>query len=369
MRVGIVAWEYPPKHSGGLGIHLEGLINELKHKAEIIVFMPEQNAPKNIEGVELVKIKSSERDMDFVDEVNDRIVDLVEKEKLDIFHCQDWVSFRSAIKISEKKICPVVCSIHSTVNDRSGRMVSRKNPLFILERNGLHSSTSIITVSDYMKQQLVNVFKISPAKIFVIQNGIKHKEVKTQNTGEEGVLFVGRVTEQKGLEYLVYALRDSKEKLTVLGDGHLEQSVKTFAKLLGVNADFMGFVRDKNKIFSQLSKSKIFVMPSVSEPFGIVALESMAAKKPMIISKYSGIADFLVNDKHCIIVDPFKPEEISSAIKKLDDKKLREHLVENSYTLLESGIFSWELIAERTIEVYKSSLNSFFSEAPITSIS
>ncbi|PIO00357.1 hypothetical protein COT72_01470 [archaeon CG10_big_fil_rev_8_21_14_0_10_43_11] len=357
MRVGIIAWEYPPKHSGGLGVHLEGLISELKHCAELVVFMPARNAPKTIAGVELVTFESDTHNHDFIADVNQKIVDYVKTHPLDILHAQDWVSYHAAISVKNLGLCPVVCSIHSTIHDRSGRFVREKNQHKTLEKKGLDAADAVITVSEYTKKQLVRDFSIPAQKITVIPNAIRLEDVSKTTKKRKDVLFLGRITEQKGLEYVLYALRNSPHKLIVLGDGHLADATRSFAKLIGAHAEFRGFVREKKVIFDALKNARAFVMPSVSEPFGIVALEAFAAKCPAILSKYSGVSDFLQDKLHALIIDPHKPQEIIDALACLDDEQFASKLAHNAYHLLEEGTFSWERVAKKTCDVYASILN------------
>lgn len=354
MRVGIVAWEFPPKLTGGLGRHLYGLITALKKNTELIIYMPEQNAPETIEGVTLKKFDSEKSGDNFVKDVNRKIAEQVKKDGLSLLHCQDWVSFYTVLLVKKSKICPVICSIHSTVHDRSGRIVSEKNKYLQLETRALKKADAIITVSNYMKKRLNKHLKIKNEKIFVIPNGISHKETKFSEKEGKNILYFGRITEQKGVEYLLYAMKQMpNEKLIVLGGGHLQDSVESFAKMLKVDATFLPFTNNQDEIDKIIADSKMVIMPSISEPFGLVALEAIAAKRATILSKFSGVSEYLEHNKHTIIINPLKPEEITRAIKLLQNDETRREIVANAYELLESGKLSWENVADITRGLYE----------------
>ncbi|MBR9678843.1 MAG: glycosyltransferase family 4 protein [Nanoarchaeota archaeon] len=360
MRIGVASWEYPPNHTGGLGRHVEGLTKSLsKLGHEVFVFIPERNCPDGVEGINFVKIHSKKKGFTWIRDVNELIVQKALELKLDVFHAQDWITFPSMIEL--KPFLPVVCSIHSTEHDRAGRILKQKNYSLELEENGLRVCDGVITVSDFMKKQLVGLFNVAEGKVNVIPNGVVSSDFSSDGSGGN-ILFLGRLTEQKGVEYLLYALKDYEfsGKIVILGDGHLQKSLKCFVDNLGLRDKivFVGFVNDDELIKLHLSNASVLVMPSLREPFGIVALEGASAKVPLILSKSAGVSEFFTHDENALLIDPTNPSEIISSFDKLKDEELRSKLVDSAFDLVNSDVFDWNKIAEKTVRVYENFTSS-----------
>jgi 1,4-alpha-glucan branching enzyme len=358
MRIGVATWEYPPKHTGGLGRHVGGLTQALARMGhEVFVFIPKRNAPAFVEGINLVKVSSKKKGFTWIREVNERIVHKALELSLDVFHAQDWITFPSAVELRTYNRFPIVCSIHSTEHDRAGRVLEQKNYALELEEQALKVCNAVITVSDYMKNQLVGLLGISEGRVSVIPNGIDLEGFDVKGAGKN-ILFIGRLTEQKGVEYLLYALKDYDfdGKIVVLGDGHLKVALSKFAESLGMGGrvEFTGFVSDDDEIRRHLGEARVLVMPSVREPFGIVALEGAGAKVPLILSKGAGVSEFFSDGVNALVVDPSKPKDVVKRIKQLEDENLRGKLVKNAFALVSSDVFSWSRIAQETVRVYES---------------
>lgn len=355
MRIGIASWEYPPKHTGGLGRHVEGLSKSLARAGhEVFIFIPERNYPGLVEGINFVSINSRKKGFTWIREVNEEIVGQALKIGLDVFHAQDWITFPSAIELKSYNKFPVVCSVHSTEHDRAGMIVREKTYSLELEERGLKACDRVITVSNYMKNQLINLFSVPEGKISVIPNGIVPDSFSAGGNGKD-VLFMGRLTEQKGVEYLLYALKDYgfDGRIVVLGDGHLKNSLENFSKNLGLsNVVFPGFVRDDEVIRDYLSCAGVMVMPSMREPFGIVALEAACAGVPLVLSRTAGVSEFFTHGKDALLVDPTNPAELVEAVRRLDDDAFRDKLVSNARELVNSDVFNWDRIAEKTVSIY-----------------
>jgi glycogen(starch) synthase len=356
MRIGVASWEYPPKHTGGLGRHVEGLTKSLsKLGHEVFVFIPERNCPHSVDGITFVKIKSKKKGFTWIRDVNEGIAQKSLELDLDVFHAQDWITFPSAIEL--KPFLPVVCSIHSTEHDRAGRVLKQKNYSLELEENGLRICDAVITVSGFMKEQLVSLFNVPEGKVNVIPNGVVSSDFNVRGSGNN-VLFLGRLTEQKGVEYLLYALKDYEfdGKIVILGDGHLQKSLKGFVENLGLvdKVVFEGFVNDDELIKEHLSNAGVLVMPSLREPFGIVALEGASASVPLILSKNAGVSEFFTHGESALIVDPTNPKEILDSFSKLKNVELKNKLINNARELVNSEVFNWDNIAKKTVSVYNS---------------
>ncbi len=355
----MVGWEFPPKFTGGLGIHLGGLVNSLKSKVNLSLFIPEDNGPGVIDGVRVFNVSSSkELFFDRIMDINKRIVNSLNNIALDIFHCHDWISFPSGVKAKEEYGVPLICSIHSTEHDRAGTVLSRNNPIVRIERDGLNAADKIITVSNYMKEQLVDLYGIENSKIAVIHNGLTKDRVRI--TKGDNIAFIGRFTEQKGIEYLLYSLKDVNfnGKIILAGEGYLADSLKKFAEILGIGdkIEFTGFIMDAVLDL----KARIVVVPSLREPFGIVALETLASGIPLVISRTAGVSELLSHNKNALLINPHNHEELKEAVSSLlSDGLLHSKLKLNGLKLVKSSIFDWDKLADKTVAVYKSVNNSF----------
>lgn len=268
-----------------------------------------------------------------------------------VIHANDWMTFTAAKMIREKYQIPIVAHIHSTELDRSGEINNNKNILEI-EKMGINISDIVIAVSEYTKNLLIEKFNTASDKIKVVYNANNQQHVNNINnvinvpketTSERSpvVTFVGRITFQKGPSYFVLAAEkvlkiNPNVIFKVVGIGDLLPAMKQLTWELGIhkNFQFEGFLNSSG-VQLALQNSDIFIMPSVSEPFGIVALEAIAQNIPIIISKQSGVSEVL---HHAMKVDfwdtdlmadrilsilkysPMKNEMISNSLQDLNNR-------------------------------------------------
>jgi glycosyltransferase involved in cell wall biosynthesis len=365
----MLGWEFPPKISGGLARHCYALARELVLLGnEVYITIPRKNAPpqNEVNGIKIIKVDYKFEKKTYADEVNtiiykysNNVFKIVKNlgVKFDIVHAHDWMNVRAAIKIRKFFKIPFVLTIHSSELDRSGGVLLKKSRVLGVEKFGVKSADAVISVSKNMARQIKEVFKIK-REINVIYNGIDNTE-DIKRKEKDYVLFVGRLTEQKGVEYLIYALlplirENRKIKLYIVGKGHLKKSLEKLTDLLGIkdNVKFLGFVSDR-KLIECYKGAKLLVMPSIYEPFGIVALEAMKYKVPTIISKRAGVAEILEDKKNTMLVDPLNINEFRSAISScLKNKNLRSKIGLNGYKLIKQ--LSWRNIALETLNLYKS---------------
>jgi len=240
--------------------------------------------------------------------------------EFDVIHVHDWMTFPAGIAAKRISGKPLVVHIHSTEFDRSGQNV---NPaICALEKEGMDIADQIIAVSNYTRNIIINNYHILSEKVITVYNAVDpaDSEEKTEykkDSGEKIVSFLGRVTMQKGPEYFVDAASLVLEKMNnvrfvMAGKGDLLNSMIGRAAELNISGsiDFPGFLKD-SEVADLFRKSDVFVMPSVSEPFGIVALEAMQAEVPVIISRQSGVSEIL---KNAVKVDYWDTRAIADAI-------------------------------------------------------
>ncbi len=243
--------------------------------------------------------------------------------EFDVIHVHDWMTFPAGIAAKRISGKPLVVHIHSTEFDRSGQHV---NPtICAMEKEGINTADRIIAVSNYTRNIILNNYHIQPEKVVTVYNAVDpvDSEERTEHKKDSGVKivsFLGRITMQKGPEYFLEAARLVLQKMNnvrfvMAGKGDLLNSMIRRAAELNISEsiDFSGFLKD-SEVADLFRKSDVFVMPSVSEPFGIVALEAMQAKVPVIISRQSGISEIL---KNAVKVDYWDTQAMADAILRL----------------------------------------------------
>jgi glycogen synthase len=218
----------------------------------------------------------------------------------DVIHAHDWMTYLAGIAAKKVSGKPLVVHVHATEFDRSGECVDSK--VWAIERQGMEEADRVITVSEWTKRVVINRYKISAEKVEVVHNGIIPKNANPKPfaappMGSNVVTFLGRITQQKGPLYFVEAARRVLDQIpdahfVVAGSGDLlPLMIERIAQLrMSAHFHFTGFLRGKD-IDRVWSMSNVYVMPSVSEPFGIAPLEAIQAGVPVIISNQSGVAE------------------------------------------------------------------------------
>lgn len=278
------------------------------------------------------------------------------EQSFDIIHAHDWMTFPAAIAAKKISGKPLIIHIHATEHDRAGNHGSEH--VYRIEKEALAFADRIAAVSSWTKKILIEEYDVPADKIDVVHNGIipEALEPKTQvhPIGTQVVTFLGRVTYQKGPEYFVEAARKvltqfPNAQFVMAGAGDiLPQIITRVANLkMSSHFHFTGFLK-KNEIDKILSYTRVYVMPSVSEPFGITPLEAILAGVPVIISKQSGVGEVV---KHALKVDFWDTDALSQAIcSVLQYKSLSETLKKNSRE--EINRITWEKAAKKLTHIY-----------------
>ena len=366
MKVAMLGWEYPPFKVGGLGTHCYGLTRSLADKnVKVDFYMPKtkhkfDNDKDNLKIIEVgeTEIFPYDRPEDkelagqFFEAVyryNDLLVSRV-KGKYDAIHCHDWLTMKAGVAIKEKTGTPLVLTIHSTEYDRSGWIYP--NEWFIdIEREGMEKADKIIAVSHFTKRVIVEKYGINPDKVTVVHNAV-------YPIGERGkkniVLFLGRLTIQKGPEFFIKTaqkvLEHEDTQFVVAGIGDMLPKLIDQAVGMGIanNIIFTGKLTEE-EVRHIYQISSVYVMPSVSEPFGITALEAISAGTPTIVSKTAGVSEAF---KNCLRVDFWDTDEMANKIISL----LRYnplHTTMSKEGKREIKLFTWDRVAEKTLDVYR----------------
>lgn len=224
--------------------------------------------------------------------------------QFELIHVHDWLTFPAGIAAKQVSGKPLVVHVHSTDFDRSGGKI---NPIiYSIEKQGFEQADKIITVSDRIKKRLVADYGISAKKITTVYNAISRKSSldnpkDASKFREKVVTFLGRITIQKGPEYFLEVAklvlqRMNNVRFVMAGNGDMMSKMVDLSARYGISNKFhfTGFLKG-NEIKELLDMSDVFIMPSVSEPFGIVPLEAMQSKVPVIISLQSGVSELIRN--------------------------------------------------------------------------
>ena len=392
MKVLMLGWELPPYNSGGLGVACYQLCKALAKKnidiefilpyrmTEPVDFMQVTAAyPQDV--LEVIRVGTaydssryifddgSEEWLDMFgqQELYERAVEkLAESRQFDIIHAHDWLTFRAALRVKQRTGMPLIAHVHSIESDRAGGAPG--NPIVReIESTGLLLADQVIAVSEQTKKAIVRDYGIPADKILVAHNSIDQSELELldeanayhylqamKNRGYHVVTNVGRLTIQKGITNLLKAAQEVVTRLPktiflIVGSGDQHHELIELAASLGIarNVIFTGFQRGK-PWRDAYAIADLFVMPSVSEPFGITPLEALNYGTPSLISYQSGVSEILRN---CLKVDFWDIHEMANQITAvLQSPALHDSLRDNAVHELEK--LSWEESADKLSEVY-----------------
>ncbi len=284
---------------------------------------------------------------------------LAERETFDLIHAHDWLTYLGGIALKEKTGKPLVVHVHATEYDRSGEGA---NPvIFEIERRGMEEADAVVAVSWYTRSIVVEKYGIPSEKVWAVHNAVLPKDrvpVEKPPSSRKVVTFLGRVTRQKGPEYFVEAAARvapyvPEAHFVMAGTGDLlRPMIHRVAQLrLGSRFSFTGFLppAEVEKLFDL---SDVYVMPSVSEPFGISALEALRAGIPVIVSRQSGVAEVL---PHALKVDFWDVEGLADLLYGvLRYRGIRPFFQRHAQE--ELAQLQWERSSARIVELYKTLL-------------
>jgi len=278
-------------------------------------------------------------------------------ERFDVIHAHDWLTYPAGLLLKAITGKPLVCHIHATEFDRSGEQINQG--VYDLERNGMNGADRVVAVSRLTKAIVHERYGVPDDKIDVVYNGVAQDDIQPSagaaiEKGDRIVLFLGRITMQKGPEYFIEAAKrvlekEDRVKFVVAGSGDMAVRMIEHAAAIGIGHKvlFTGFLRgrDVDRVYRM---ADCYVMPSVSEPFGIAPLEAMRNDVPVIVSKQSGVSEVLT---HALKVDFWDTDEIANKIVAVLrypplGQTLREH------GRFELRALNWDGAAEKCVKVY-----------------
>ncbi|MBI1769606.1 MAG: glycosyltransferase family 4 protein [Bacteroidetes bacterium] len=279
---------------------------------------------------------------------------IASKRKFDFIYAHDWPTFQAAMELKQDTHKPLVLHIHSLETDRAGE--ETKNEIYAIEKYAMQEADKIIAVSDYTKHQIVSNYGIDESKITVVHNGAEvtsHSAFK-KTIGEKWITFAGRITFQKGPQFIVETACKlirvyPNVRFIIAGGGDLFASLvhEVARQKLGKYFSFTGFL-SREKIMDLLASSDAYFMPSVSEPFGLSAVEAVRQGTASVISKRSGVAEILTNSLKADFWDTDRFANYLYAILKYP--RLKKTIEARSRKDIEH--LTWETTVQKIMNVY-----------------
>jgi len=409
MHILMFGWEFPPMNSGGLGVACHGIVEGLLANGQHVflvlpkvtpemqqfdsgafklldaheirnincstfeilstLYSPYTSAESYTKFIEKIKLDTNSPEQLYGANLFEEVyrfaakgAEYAKKIPHDIIHTHDWLTAEAGIQAKKYSDQPHIMHVHATEFDRSGNGVNQQ--VYDMERRGMEHADRIIAVSDYTKKLLMKHYGIPEHKIDVVHNAVKpnfHTYHKSHNIKKDDqiVLFLGRMTMQKGPDYFLQMAKKvlevkNKVKFIMAGSGDMMEQVVRMAVDLGIerNVLFSGFLKG-DEVEQAYAHADLYVMPSVSEPFGITPLEAIKNGAPVLISKQSGVSEVI---KNALLVDFWDIDEMANqVISVLNYPALHSTLQEHGAREVER--MSWNKQAGHIISSYNRALN------------
>ena len=378
-----LSWEYPPHKVGGLATHLQNLArNQVREGMNPIILTCGYNGnygENQEDGVLVYRINAdnipAEDFFSWVLQMNlllqVKAAEVFQNHKIDIIHAHDWLVTTSAVALKHIYRVPLVSTIHALESGRYGGIRGDRQVLIHdLESKLTFESWRVICCSNFMKYSVMGAFHTPGDKIDVIHNGVDvrdfelefdHAEFKSRYAlqDEKIVLFVGRHVWEKGLDILIGAVpfileKHPEAKFVITGNGYLREKCEKLAKQIAPEGKvlFTGYVDDETLKKLMIAADTV-VVPSRYEPFGIVALEAMASRTPVVVADTGGLAEIVEHERNGIKVWVDHSESLAWGVNRvLDNGAAVEKLVERGHKDV-SEKYTWSSAAKKTAEVYR----------------
>jgi glycosyltransferase involved in cell wall biosynthesis len=392
LSVIMLSWEFPPRIVGGISPHIYYLSKCLAKLGVTVyvVTLDFPNAPSHevIDGVVVYRVDSYRSPApDFASWVylmninlqkeTARLVKRIGNEGIDILHAHDWLVANAAIGLKHIFRKPLLVTMHSTevgrratLHDATERMIHETEAWLSYE------AWRVICCSEYMISHVRSVFGLPNDKLVMIPNGINtsvYDEIHEDLTNfrnkfalpeEKIILYVGRLVYEKGIHVLINAapkiLSRTNAKFVIVGSGYMKEQLINKVRGMGFEHKvlFQGFM-DEASLLRLQKCADVTVVPSLYEPFGIVALEAMAARSPVVVSDTGGMSEIVDHDFSGVKVYPDNSDSLAWGINKvLLDEKYRRSIVESAYKVVQEK-YSWEKIAEKTRAQYNEIIDEY----------
>lgn len=379
MKVLVLSWEFPPKTVGGLARHVGDLSKAFSQQEKVelhIITTSVPNSPEYevVEGVHIHRLSIWGVEEDFLPWVFQMNLAMIRySEQLntkvggfEVIHAHDWLVGLAALELKAKIRVPLVTTIHATERGRNQGIHSDiQHKIHNIEVRLANHSDRVICCSQYMSKEVSESLGVPLKNITVIPNGVAIENLQPkENTANitrfgDYVLYVGRLVREKGVQTLIRSMETLWEthpeaQCLIAGKGPMLEELRTIAYQTSrpEQIKFLGFVDDdlRNEL---LANAKVAVFPSLYEPFGIVALEAMAAHTPLVVSDVGGLGEIITHKVNGLKVPPDEPKVLGEAIKYLIENPSESRSMALLAEMELRTIYDWKRIAEDTFEVYE----------------
>ena len=392
LNVMFLTWEFPPRVIGGISPHVFYLSKSLARKGVkvhvVTCDFPGAPARETLDGVEVYRIDSYKNPSpDFATWVYLMNLNMQREaaaiaakleDKVDLFHAHDWLVATAGIGLKHVFRKPLLVTMHSTeIGRRDGVHTSTEKMIAETEAWLTYEAWKVICCSQYMVSHVKWAFGLPDDKLVMVPNGVNMNVYEKALTTdlklfrsrfalpeEKLVLFVGRLVYEKGAHVLINAIPKILEKVNakfvIVGSGYMKDQLLTIVRSMGLEHKvmFTGFV-DEETLLKLQCCADVSVVPSLFEPFGIVALEAMAAKSPVVVSDTGGLGEIVEHDITGVKVYPNNTESLAWGITKvLADDKYRNNLRENAFKRIQEK-YDWNKIAQQTQRIYEAVLGEY----------
>ncbi len=390
LRVLVLSWEFPPRVVGGLARHVHDLTAALAGQGvEVDVITTAENGAREFEvmqGVNIYRVKPYQLvQRDFISGILQLNFAMLEKamellrrgETYDLIHAHDWLVAFAARAVKHAGRIPLVATIHATEYGRNrGLHNDEQRYISDVEWWLTYEAWRVICCSRYMRHELQRVFQLPADKIRIVANGVDPRQFRAGRndsvmkgrygvTNEKIVFFVGRLVQEKGVHVLLDAvpriLADvPAAKFVIAGKGPVLEHLRGQARHLGIDhhVRFTGYIDDMTRN-SFYCASSVAVFPSLYEPFGIVALEAMAARVPVVVSDTGGLSEIVEHGTDGLKC--YSGNAVSLAdqvVAVLKGSAFAARLAANAYQKV-TTLFSWQEIARQTLNIYEDVLDDY----------
>jgi glycosyltransferase involved in cell wall biosynthesis len=381
MRALLLTWEYPPHIVGGLARHTEGLALYLqKNGVEVHVITAKPHNMESIyEEVEGVKIHRVEplnmMDHQFLNWIGglnlamtQKALELAKEHKYNIIHAHDWLVGEAAKTIAQNLKIPLITTIHGTEYGRNSGIYTELQQFIHNKENDLvHYSNALIVCSEFMKEEVIDLFTIPYEKINVIPNGVKMDQSEDLSSSymhpillneKRKIIFsIGRLVKEKGFDLIIEAaakIRRDDICFVIAGTGPMYHEYERLIKKHKLEKDvfLIGFISDQHRN-QYFENSTLAIFPSRYEPFGIVALEAMKFSCPVIVSEIGGLRGIIKHSVTGLFMEKGNVESLVDQIEiMLNQPNHAEKMATNGKHLVDQ-LYSWQRVAEMTKRVYE----------------
>ncbi|NLF89584.1 glycosyltransferase family 4 protein [Candidatus Bathyarchaeota archaeon] len=391
LSVMMLSWEFPPRVIGGISPHIYFLSKALA-KQDVKVYVvtcdfPGAPAHEVIDDVEVYRIDSYKSPSpDFATWVylmnmnmQRETAALMRKigSKIDVIHAHDWLVADAGIGLKHVFRKPLLVTMHSTeMGRRDGLHTTAERMIHETEAWLTYEAWKVICCSDYMVSHVRYVFGLPNDKLVMVPNGVNTRNYESDSDDceafrarfalpdEKIVLFVGRLVYEKGIHILINAvpkiLAKVNAKFIIVGSGYMKEQLLNIVRSMGLEHKvlFEGFM-DEPTLLKLQKCADVSVVPSLFEPFGIVALEAMAAKSPIVVSDTGGLSEIVEHDKTGVKAYPNNPDSLAwGIIKVLQDDSYARYIRDNAYRRVIER-YDWEKIAAETKSIYEGVLGEY----------